>query len=130
MVNLGAYYPKLMKEFMVNNDRIPHGLLNFSYKLFVGKYVLEISLPNVTVIDKFGLSGDEDMSKVAYMFMMVKIRKAPIHEAKDLQKIIVILTTIKGVCEGILKMLSLHTSGYIPSLSIIAREITRNIQEN
>lgn len=41
-MNVGACYPKLMKEFMVKNDDIPHGLLNFSCKLFVRKNVSDI----------------------------------------------------------------------------------------
>lgn len=81
ILNIGACYPKLMKEFVVRNDRIPHGLLNFSYNLFVEKDILDISLPNVSVIDKSGLFYDKDMSKVAYMFRMVKSRKEHIHEA-------------------------------------------------
>lgn len=53
MLNDGFGYPKLMKEFMVKNDGILHRLLNFSYELFVGKYVIDISTSNVLVIDEF-----------------------------------------------------------------------------
>lgn len=49
--NIGESGHNLMKEFMVKNDVIPHGLLNFSYKLFVRIDVLDISIPNVLVID-------------------------------------------------------------------------------
>lgn len=35
MLNSRACYPMLMKDIEVNNDGIPHGLLSFSYKLFV-----------------------------------------------------------------------------------------------
>ena len=51
---------------------IAHGLLNFNYKLFIGKYVIDYSFPNVVVIDEFGLSSDENMLNVAPMFGPVK----------------------------------------------------------
>ncbi|CAI8615498.1 unnamed protein product [Vicia faba] len=52
MLNVGSGYHKLIKEIMVKNNGIPHGLLNFSYKFFVGKEVLDICPPNVLVIDE------------------------------------------------------------------------------
>ncbi|XP_050895811.1 uncharacterized protein LOC127102486 [Lathyrus oleraceus] len=57
MLNVGSGYPKLMKEFMVKNDGITHGLLNFRCKLFVGTDVIDISLPNVLIIDEFGFDN-------------------------------------------------------------------------
>lgn len=52
MLNDGFGYPKLVKEFLVNNDAIPHELLNFSYKLFVGKDVLDIVLHVCAPVDE------------------------------------------------------------------------------
>ncbi|CAI8589952.1 unnamed protein product [Vicia faba] len=50
-------YPKLIKEFVVKNNGISHGFLNFSYKLFIGKDVLDICPPNVPVIDESGFGN-------------------------------------------------------------------------
>lgn len=56
-LNDGYGYPKLMKEFVVKNDSILHGLLNFSCELFVRKNVLDISPPNVPVNDESGFGN-------------------------------------------------------------------------
>lgn len=45
-------YPKLMKEFVIKNDGIPHGLVKFKVEIFVGKNVLDIRPPNVPVVDE------------------------------------------------------------------------------
>lgn len=42
VLNVRDCYPKLMKEFMVKNDGILHGLLNFSYKMKVRKDMADI----------------------------------------------------------------------------------------
>lgn len=42
MLIAGACYHRLIKEIQVKNKDIPHGLLSFSFKLNVGKYVLVI----------------------------------------------------------------------------------------
>lgn len=55
MFNVRAYYPKLVKKFVVKNDDIALGLLNFSCKLFVRKDVLDISPLNVPVINEYSL---------------------------------------------------------------------------
>lgn len=78
VLNVGYSYLKLVKKlvvkfpigflpsiFSVKNDDISLGLLNFNYKLFVGKRVSGISLPNVLIIDESGLFGDEDMPNMA-----------------------------------------------------------------
>lgn len=77
--------------------------------MFVGKHVLNISLLNVLVIDEFSLVGDEEMPNTEPIFRPIKsyTLKVLIHEDKVLQEIIVLSTTNKDVCEGLIKMLSL-----------------------
>lgn len=86
-------------------------VLNSNYKLFVGKHVHDISLPNVPVIGESGLVGDKDMPTMEPMFGLVKshILKELIHDAKALQKFIIISTIRKGFCECLIKMLSLQS---------------------
>lgn len=57
VLDIGASYPLLINKCVVKNDDIPHELLNFSYKLFVGKDVLDISLPKVFIIDEYGFGN-------------------------------------------------------------------------
>lgn len=85
MLDVGSCYPKLVKEFMVklpidflsliygvNNDDTDRGVLNFSYKLFFGIHIVGASLPNVSVIEEYGLVGDEDMPSMRLIFGLVK----------------------------------------------------------
>ncbi|KAI5402853.1 hypothetical protein KIW84_050449 [Lathyrus oleraceus] len=64
VLNVGSGYPKMIKEFLVMNGCIPHGLQNFRNKLFVGKNVLGIRPSNVPVIDESGfeIHGDSNSS--------------------------------------------------------------------
>lgn len=68
MLNVRDFYSKLVKEFMVKNDNIAHGLVNFISKLFVGKDVLDISLLNFPVID------ESDMKSTAASLIFVPTR--------------------------------------------------------
>lgn len=45
---------QLLKTMLNIGFYIPHGVLNFRNKLFVGKYVIDIRPFNVSVIDEFG----------------------------------------------------------------------------
>lgn len=55
MLNDGSGYPKLVKQIVVKNDGIPHGLLNFSYKLFLEKDVLDIMVHIWAPVDEPGI---------------------------------------------------------------------------
>lgn len=92
LLNVGSYYPKLVKELVklsfgflylicgIKNDLITgedevviaRGLLYFNYKLFDKKHVFDISLPNILITGKSGLVGDENILNVAIMFGPVK----------------------------------------------------------
>lgn len=47
---------------------VASGLVNLSYKLFVGKYVTEIGLPNIPGVDEFNLVVNENVIDVPPMF--------------------------------------------------------------
>lgn len=71
MLNVGSSYPKLIKEFMVKNDGIPHGLLNFSYKLFVRKDVLDICPPGALIIDEYGFGNILSLQSKAIYYCII-----------------------------------------------------------
>lgn len=52
VLNARACYPQSMKKFVVKNDGIPQRLLNVSYKQFVGKDVIDLTPPNVLIINE------------------------------------------------------------------------------
>lgn len=83
-------------------------MLNFNYKLFSRKHFLDITLSNVPGIDESGLTVDEHMLGMTPMSEFVKsnILKALIHEVKVLQEVMSHLVRKKGVCEGLINMLS------------------------
>lgn len=68
VLNVASGYPKLIKEFVVNNDGITYALLNFSCTLSVGKYVLDISLPNDHVIDESGFGNKLSLQSGAIFY--------------------------------------------------------------
>lgn len=47
---------------------VPPSLLNFSYKIFIGKHVLDIVLPNLPNFDEFGLTTSESVLQVPSMY--------------------------------------------------------------
>lgn len=58
---VGYCYPNLMKEFEVKNGNNTHGLLSFSYMLFVWKDVINIMLNICASIDKTGMVFNDEM---------------------------------------------------------------------
>lgn len=62
MLNDGSGYPKLMKEI----DGIPHGLLNFSYKLFLEKDVLDVMVHICASVDESDLFLWRNVGALSY----------------------------------------------------------------
>lgn len=54
---------------MIGEDIIgvPPSLLNFSYKIFIGKHVLDIVLLNLPNFDEFGMTIGESVPEVPSM---------------------------------------------------------------
>ena len=70
-MSVGACFPKLMMEFVVKNDGIPHGLRIFSYKIFVGKDVSDIVYNICAPIDEFDLVFDEEILKLFHLNLLL-----------------------------------------------------------
>lgn len=53
-------------DIMIDEDEInvPHSLLNFSYKLFVRKHVLQVILPNILHFYEFDIDKGESVLNV------------------------------------------------------------------
>lgn len=80
-------------------------MLNFCYKLFVGKHGTNIAIPIISPIDETSLGFDEEILDVSPLSGPVRsnILKSLIHEEKALQEVMATYTTRKNVCEGIIK---------------------------
>lgn len=63
----GAYYPRLMKEIEVKNEDIPHGLLNFSFKLNVGRDVSNIMSNICALVGETGLVFDGEILELFHL---------------------------------------------------------------
>lgn len=84
---------------------ITPSVLNFNYKLFVRKHVIDIIIHIVDSIDQSGLGIDEDMLDVTHLFGNVRshILKVLMHEVKAIQEIIVMYTARKRLLKDSLK---------------------------
>lgn len=73
-------------------------LLNFSYKLFAGKHVLDIVIPNIPSIDESDIEFGESVIIVPPMSILVgsHLLKVLMQESKVLQEIIA--TSISRNC--------------------------------
>lgn len=71
MLNFEACYLMLMKEFMVKSDGIPHGLLNWSYMLNVGKDVADIVIHICTLVDETDLVFHEEMLELFHLNLLL-----------------------------------------------------------
>lgn len=58
MLISGACYPRLIKDIEVKNEDIPRGLLNFSFKLNVGKNVSDIMSNICALVDETDMVFD------------------------------------------------------------------------
>lgn len=58
--------------FFEDEIGVPIGLLNFSYKLFVRKYVPDIVLHKILHLDEPNLAAGEDVLGVSPMYGLVK----------------------------------------------------------
>lgn len=79
-------------------------MLNFSYKLFAGKHVLDIVIPNIPNINESDLEFSESVIIVPPMSILVgsHLLKVLMHESKVLQEIIATSTIRKSVVEWII----------------------------
>lgn len=84
---------------------ITPSVLNFNYKLFVRKHVIDIIIHIVDSIDQPGLGIDEDMLDVTHLSGNVRshILKVLMHEVKAIQEIIVMYTARKRLLKDSLK---------------------------
>lgn len=87
---------------------VPLILLNFTYKLFVGKLFHDIILRNIPSFDESDLVTCENVFDVRQLSGFVRNHPLKVHkqEAEDLHEIIITSTTIEGVIEIINQMLS------------------------
>lgn len=67
MRNVGDCYPRLMKDIEVNNDSISHGLLSFSYKLFVGKDISDIMSNIYVLVDESDMVFDGNFLELIHL---------------------------------------------------------------
>lgn len=74
-------------------------VLNFNYKLFVEKHVIDIVIHTITAIDETSLGIDKDMLNVTPLprSMRSNILKVLIHKAKAMYEIIVMSIVRKSV---------------------------------
>lgn len=80
--------------------------MNFNYKLFAGKHVIDIVLPNILNSDESNIAIGENMIDVFPMLRPIRnhILKVLMQEANALQEIIVTSTNRKGVVGCLIQM--------------------------
>lgn len=81
-------------------------LVSFSYKLFVGKHVLNIVLLNIPHLDEYDLTANRNVLDVPPMFgpFIIHILKFLMQESKALKLIIDVSSTTKGMVKKLIQM--------------------------
>lgn len=104
------FFSSPKNNIVISEDEVDVALsvLNFNYKLFIGKHVADNAISNIAPVVESAPRFDEEMLDVSPFLGIVisHILKDLIHEANILQEIIVTSTERKNVSERLIKILT------------------------